>query len=195
MDERLVRTKLERNRSSSSSSDSDDDGEKRMQEYQAKKAKQQLELRFTDGDPYDAYESERERDNARRAGGEAWEKYLADIQTKRENYIKDFQLNPKDMNLLQKLGASVMRCLLGDGKCSLETDNGRVLVWATADGIVHFPASVKVIKQKSQSVETQTDMDIIGGNKTKRRHRRKSARHRRKSARHRRKSVRYRKNH
>jgi hypothetical protein len=200
MDERLVRTRLERNRSSSS--DSDDDGEKRRREYQAKKAKQQAELRFTDGDPYDEYESERERDNARRAGGEAWEKYLADIQTKRENYIKKFRLEPEDMNFLQKVGASFMRCFLGDGKFSLDTVNDRVLVWATYDGIVHFPASVGAIKQKLRSIGTQTDMDITGGNKTKRRHRRKSTRHRRKSTRHRkkstrhrRKSVRYRKNH
>jgi len=107
------------------------------------------------------------------------------------------------MNFLQKVGASFMRCFLGDGKFSLETDYAdRVLVWATYDGIVHFPASVRSIKQKLRSIETQTDMDgtqtdmdIIGGNKTKRRHRRKSARHRKKSARHRRKSVRYRKNH
>jgi hypothetical protein len=191
MDERFVRTKVE----SRSSSDLDNNYEKRMREYQAKKAKKQAELRFTDGDPYDEDEEEEERNNAKRAGGEAWENYKAMIQTKRKNYIKDFQLKPKDMNLLQKLGASVMRCLLGDGKCSLETDNDRVLVWATEDGIVHFPASVKAIKQQSQSIETQTDTDIIGGNKTKRRHRRKSVRHRRKSVRHRRKSVRYRKNH
>jgi len=199
---RLARTRGEASRDSDEDEDEDErkrrreDADKRRQEDHDKKMKKlrDPELRFTDGKPYSEDEMYKERDDARRAGDEAWETYKASIQTKRKNYIKDYQLNPKDMNLLQKLGASVMRCLLGDGKCSVETDKGRVLVWATEDGIVHYPASIRDIKQKLRSIETQTDMDIIGGNKTKRRHRRKSTRHRRKSVRHRRKSVRYRKN-
>jgi len=191
---RLVRTRGEAWHDSDEDEDEDErkrrreDADKRRQEDHDKKMKKlrDPELRFTDGKPYSEDETYKERDDARRAGDEAWETYKASIQTKRKNYIKDYQLNPKDMNLLQKLGASVMRCLLGDGKCSVETDKGRVLVWATEDGIVHYPASIRI--------GTQTVTDTDGGNKTKRRHRRKSTRHRRKSARHRKKSVRHRKN-
>ena len=183
MDERFVRTKV----ASSEKSDLEDD-DSRRREYQDKKTKHEAELRFTEGDTY--IEDEVERDNARRAGGEVYETYLAKIQTKRENYIKDFKLKTEDMNFLQKFSASVMRCLIGDGKCSLETADDRVLVWATYDGIVHFPASVRDIKRNLQSNKTQTD----GGNKTKRQRQRKSVRHRRKSVRHRKKSVRHRKN-
>ena len=193
-DERSVRARLVRTRGEAwrdSDVDSDDDDEKRRREDHDKKMK---ELRFTDGKSYSEDDMIKERDDASITGGKVWENYKARIQTKRENYIKDFELKTGEMNILQQLGASLMRWLLGDHKFSLETDNDRVLVWATHDGIVHFPASVGAIKQKLRSIETQTDMDIIGGNKTKRRHRRKSTRHRRKSVRHRRKSVRYRKN-
>jgi hypothetical protein len=198
-DERLVTARLVRTREPWHDSDGDededegkrrrDDADKRKREDHEKKMKKlrDPELRFTDGNPYSEDDMIKEREDALRAGGVEWENYKASIQTKRENYIKDYQLKTGEMNILQQLGASLMRWFLGDHKFSLETDNDDVLVWATLDGIVHYPASVRAIKQKLQSVETQTDMDTIGGNKTKRRHRRKSVRHRRKS-------VRYRKN-
>ena len=86
------------------------------------------------------------------------------------------------MNLCQRFGAKLKMCL----------DTGTTVVPAGQAAVTANDGDWR--GDYITFIRNPGTQELLGGNKTKRRHRRKSARHRKKSARHRRKSVRYRKN-